>query len=113
MAAIERTAYPRFRHEPNARELQDLFTPALAEIDFARSLVRSNQHFFAAVLLLKCLQYLGYFPEFYEIPTTVVKRSHLLAAVGAGNARLRSDAYPTEVSDSDSRPLATKTRLQS
>jgi len=34
MAAIERTAYPQFRHEPNARELQDLFTPALAKIDF-------------------------------------------------------------------------------
>jgi len=28
VASIERTAYPRFRHEPNARELQDLFTPA-------------------------------------------------------------------------------------
>jgi hypothetical protein len=72
MASIERTAYPRFRHEPNARELQDLFTPALAEIDFARSLAHSNEHFFAAVLLLKCVQYLGYFPELSEIPATVV-----------------------------------------
>jgi Domain of unknown function (DUF4158) len=83
MAAIERTAYPRFRHEPNARELQDLFTPALAEIDFARSLVRSNQHFFAAVLLLKCLQYLGYFPEFYEIPTTVVNHVRICLRLSA------------------------------
>jgi Domain of unknown function (DUF4158) len=56
VAAIERTAYPRFRHEPNASELRDLFTPAPHEIDFARSLVRSNEHFFAAVLLLKCIQ---------------------------------------------------------
>ncbi|HEY4050079.1 MAG TPA: DUF4158 domain-containing protein [Acidobacteriaceae bacterium] len=61
MVSIERTAYPRFRHEPNARELQDLFTPTQEEIDFARSLVRSRgEHFFASVLLLKGLQYLGY-----------------------------------------------------
>jgi hypothetical protein len=53
VAAIEKTAYPRFRHEPNASELRDLFTPAPHEIDSARSLVRSNEHFFAAVLLLK------------------------------------------------------------
>jgi hypothetical protein len=61
VVSIERTAYPRFRHEPNARELQDLFTPTQEEIDFARSLVRSRgEHFFASVLLLKGLQYLGY-----------------------------------------------------
>ena len=46
MASIERTAYPRFRHEPNARELQDLFTPAQEEAEFARSIVRgSDEHF--------------------------------------------------------------------
>ena len=83
MASIERTAYPRFRHEPKARELQDLFTPALAEIDFARSLARSNEHYFAAVLLLKCLQYLGYFPEFYEIPTTVVNHVRICLRLSA------------------------------
>ena len=60
MDSIGRTAYPRFRYEPNARELQDLFTPALAEIDFARSLAHSNEHFFGAVLLVKCVQYLGW-----------------------------------------------------
>ena len=86
-------------------ELQDLFTPARAEIDFARSLVRSNQHFFAAVLRLKCLQYLGYFPEFYEIPTTVVNHVRI---------RLRLSAQempafdPMRTSDSDSRPLQLK-----
>jgi hypothetical protein len=73
MASIERTVYPRFRHEPNARELQDLFTPVQEELDFARVLVRSSdEHFFAAVLLLKCLQYLGYFPELTEIPKAIV-----------------------------------------
>jgi hypothetical protein len=72
VASIERTAYPRFRGEPNARELQDLFTPAQEEVDFARSLVRSSERFLASVLLLKCLQYLGYFPELSDIPAVVV-----------------------------------------
>jgi len=73
VASIERTAYPRFRHEPNASELQDLFTPTQDEIGFARSIVRENtEHFFAAVVLLKCLQYVGYFPELSAIPTAIV-----------------------------------------
>jgi hypothetical protein len=72
MASIERTAYPRFRHEPNARELQDLFTPAQEEVDFVRSLARSSEHVFASVLLLKCLQFLGYFLDLSEIPVAVV-----------------------------------------
>ena len=73
MVSIERTAYPRFRHEPNARELQDVFTPAQDEIGLAWSLVReNNEHFFAAVLLLKGLQYLGYFPDLSAIPTAIV-----------------------------------------
>ena len=83
MAAIERTAYPRFRHEPNASELRDLFSPEPHKIDFARSLVRSNEHFFAAVLLLKCIQYLGYFPEFSEIPAAVVNHVRVCLRLSA------------------------------
>ena len=86
MAAIEKTAYPRFRHEPNASELRDLFTPAPHEIGFARSLVRSNEHFFAAVLLLKCIQYLGYFPEFSEIPAAVVNHVRICLRLSAQTA---------------------------
>jgi hypothetical protein len=69
VTSIERTAYPRFRHDPNARELQELFTPAQDEVGFVQSLIReNNQHLFAAMLLLKCLQYLGYFPDLAEDP---------------------------------------------
>ncbi len=88
MASIERTAYPRFRHEPNARELQDLFTPAQEEIQFARALVRSSdEHFLAAVLLLKCLQYFGCFPELSEIPNAIVNHVRICL-------RLPQDAKP-------------------
>jgi hypothetical protein len=76
-----------------------------AEIDFARSLVRSNQHFFAAVLRLKCLQYLGYFPEFYEIPTTVVNHVRICLRLSAQEMPAFD---PMRTSDSDSRPLQLK-----
>ena len=72
MASIERTAYPRFRHEPTARELQDSFTPTDEEVTFGRSLVRGDEHFFAAIVLLKGVQYLGYFPELAEVPASIV-----------------------------------------
>ena len=72
MASIERTAYPRFRHEPTARELQDLFTATDEEVAFGRSLVRSDEHFFAAIILLKGVQHLGYFPELAEVPASIV-----------------------------------------
>lgn len=73
MASIERTAYPRFRHEPTARELQDSFTPTDEEAALGRSLVRSNEHLFGVILLLKGLQHLGYFPELTDVPASVVK----------------------------------------
>jgi len=73
VASIERTAYPRFRHEPTARELQDSFTPTDEEAAFCRSLVRGNEHLFGVVLLLKGLQHLGYFPLLADVPASVVK----------------------------------------
>lgn len=89
MASIERTAYPRFRHDPNARELQNLFTPTDDEISFGRSLVRSGEHLFAAVVLLKCLQYMGYFPELSEVPASIRESySCLPSSAAAGDARL-------------------------
>jgi hypothetical protein len=72
VASIERTAYPRLRHEPTARELQDSFTPTDEEATFGRSLVRSDEHFFAAIVLLKGVQHLGYFPELPEVPASIV-----------------------------------------
>lgn len=72
MASIERTAYPRFRHTPHARELAEYFTPTEDEITFGQALVRSDTHFFAIMLLLKCAQYLGYFPALAEVPPALV-----------------------------------------
>src|SRR5262250_1502346 len=62
MASIERTAYPRFQPIPHARELTEYFTPTAEEIAFGHTLVQRHAAIFPVILLLKCVQYLGYFP---------------------------------------------------
>jgi hypothetical protein len=68
VASIEKTAYPQFRYEPTVEELQDSFTPTQDEIKFVRSLARSEERVFTAVLMLKCVQQIGYFPTCPKFP---------------------------------------------
>ncbi len=42
MASIERTAYPRFKRNPLAKELDALYTPTKDELDFARAMARKE-----------------------------------------------------------------------
>ena len=72
MAAIERTAYPRFQPIPQARELTEYFTPTAEEIAFGHTLVQRHAALFPVILLLKCAQYLGYFPTLSAIPSAIV-----------------------------------------
>src|ERR1700730_12219370 len=72
MASIERTAYPRLKRRPSARDLQEAFTPSDGEVEWARGLTRSEERWLALVVLLKCFQRLGYFPSLAEVPVVVV-----------------------------------------
>jgi len=83
MASIERTAYPRFKRSPLARELDALYTPTDEELQFARTLARKAQPRFGLLLLLKAFQRLGYFPPVVEIPATVVQHVRVAAGIGA------------------------------
>jgi hypothetical protein len=74
VASIERTAYPRFGRVVPTRELHDVYTPDLAEVEWARGVTRSDVHLLALVVLLKCFQRLGYFPKVEEIPAVVIQR---------------------------------------
>jgi hypothetical protein len=80
MASIERTAYPRFKRNPTARELDSLYTPTEDEMDFARLVARKPQPRFGLLLLLKAFQRLGYFPAMDDIPVAMVQ--HIRAAAG-------------------------------
>ena len=70
MASIERTAYPRFKRNPLAKELDALYTPTDDELSFTRVLARKAQPQFGLLLLLKSFQRLGYFPSVEDIPPT-------------------------------------------
>jgi TnpA family transposase len=73
MTAIERTAYPRFKSQPNLKELAELYTPTESELAFARAQTASKEGRFRLLISLKAFQRLGYFPDGATIPATVIE----------------------------------------
>jgi uncharacterized protein DUF4158 len=61
VASIERIAYPRLKRHSSAAELHSVYTPSPAEIEFAASAGRGDQHLLTLTVLLKVFQRLGYF----------------------------------------------------
>jgi len=45
MTLIGRTAYPKFKQFPDAKELAELYTPTPEEIKFAKSKTKSHEGF--------------------------------------------------------------------
>lgn len=80
MASIERTAYPRFKRNPLAKELDTLYTPTEDELKFAYAVSRKESSRFSILLLLKAFQRLGYFPSVENIPHAIVQ--HIRTASG-------------------------------
>jgi hypothetical protein len=52
MTSIERTAYPRFRRAPSKKELRELYTPTLADVDFVNQISRGPAQKFGLMILL-------------------------------------------------------------
>jgi hypothetical protein len=73
MTAIERTAYPRFKSQPSAKELAELYIPTPEEIVFAQTQVNSNSGLLSLLVMLKSFQRLGYFPHPDLVPTPVIR----------------------------------------
>ncbi len=83
MASIERTAYPRFKRHPTARELATIYTPTADELQFAQEVARKAQPRLGLLLLLKSFQRLGYFPVVADIPAAIVQHVRMVSGVGA------------------------------
>jgi len=47
-----RTAYPRFKQFPNAKELAELYTPTPEEIKLAKSKTKSHEGFVSFIIML-------------------------------------------------------------
>ena len=79
MVAIERTAYPRMKRAPNAKELADWYTPTQKEREHAATTCRGEQSVLNFLVLYKAFQRLGYFPSPNDIPAVIVE--HIRACV--------------------------------
>lgn len=71
MAAIERTAYPRFTPSLTATELQRLYAPTEEEQTFVTTHARGPAQHLTLLVLLKCHQHLGYLPALADVPDQI------------------------------------------
>lgn len=83
MASVERTAYPRFKRSPLAKELDALYTPTDEELNFALKFARKPQFRFGLLVLLKSFQRLGYFPAIGDVPPSVIQHIQTASDLGA------------------------------
>jgi len=71
LAAIERTAYPRFRAGLTVEEIAELYTPSDEEVAFVKENTRQPPQQLALLIALKCVQRLGYFPLLPDVPMAI------------------------------------------
>lgn len=97
VASIERTAYPRFKRTISSRELRDSFTLTVDEVGWAVERTTTDRHRLALLVLLKCYQRLGYFPNLAVVPADVIEyvrdQLRLAASVAAEHDAARTATW--------------------
>jgi hypothetical protein len=73
MAFVDRTAYPQLPSTVSVRELAEAFTPTAEEVTWACAKVLGPGPRLAWLVMLKCYQRLGYFPQLDWVPREVVE----------------------------------------
>ena len=73
MTAIERTAYPHFKHSFTEDELAQFYSPTEADLAFVENLADDEAQGWTMMLLLKAFQKLGRLPKLSDVPTPVSK----------------------------------------
>ena len=81
MPSVSDTAYPRFKINPSTKELNELYTPTVHELAFARERARQPLQRAGLLLLLKTFQRLGYFAACAEIPAPIIRHVFRCAAL--------------------------------
>jgi TnpA family transposase len=72
ITVISRTAYPQFKHYPSNKELHELYTPTVEEIEFVTSRTRSKTGLLGLMVMLKSFQRLGYFTHPELVPQPII-----------------------------------------
>jgi Domain of unknown function (DUF4158) len=72
VTALERTAYPRFKRRPSAKELAEVYTPTAEELAFVRTMARGASPTLTLTVLLKSFERLGYMPRLQDVPFAII-----------------------------------------
>ena len=72
MTAVHESAYPRLNSKASAKQLKRAFTPQKTEWHWVKSKRINETAKLGYVVLLKCFQRLGYFPDLIKIPLSVM-----------------------------------------
>jgi TnpA family transposase len=73
MPTVHETAYPRLKSSVSPRELTDLYTPTVAEVELAGRASRGETARLGFLVLLKTFQRLGYFVALRDVPRSIVE----------------------------------------
>lgn len=80
VTSIKRTAYPRLKPNPSAKELTEVWSPKSEDVDLGKAATRGEDQLLEFVLMLGCFRRLGYFPRPDTVPEAVV--SHVYSRLG-------------------------------
>jgi hypothetical protein len=72
VTALERTAYPRFKRRPSAKELAEVYTPTAEDLAFVRGIARGAAPTLTAMVLLTSFKRLGYMPRLQDVPFAII-----------------------------------------
>ncbi|MBR8841076.1 MAG: Tn3 family transposase, partial [Stigonema ocellatum SAG 48.90 = DSM 106950] len=86
----ERTAYPQFKQHPTAKELAELYTPTLEEIQFANAKAHGNNGRLSLLVMLKAFQRLGYFPHPDFVPLPIINHLRSILKLSASVSAIPS-----------------------
>jgi hypothetical protein len=80
LVSIQETAYPRLKSSYSKKELDDVYTPTLAELEWTTQTAKSPVSKLGLVVSLKVSQRLGYFVPITDVPTCI--REHVAQLIG-------------------------------
>src|SRR5258705_9936463 len=102
MPSASDTAYPRLKLNPSTKELNELYSPTVYELAFARERARQPMQRAGLLLLLKTFQRLGYFVGCAEIPIPIVR--HVFPCAAFTDSPQQLQAYDRVLPTSNCRP---------
>lgn len=98
MTALHETAYPRLKPDPSPKELEEVYTPTQAELEFVATLGKRPLARVGLLLQLKLFQRLGYFSGVTDVPEIIL--DHIVAHAGVARRPTPADLKRFEASGS-------------